>query len=366
MSLCVFAGLLLALGGATASASYSSSVLADSPRGYWRLGEAPGATTVVDASGNANHGTYAGGVTLGLAGAIAGDANTAASFDGVNDIASIPDSNSLDTGSLFTVEGWIRRSSTTKSHQMMVKGNAFQLMVMSAGSGNQVWLRKANVTTLARSNGGVPADGAYHHVAATMNGAGSSVKIYIDGVQDTVIVSAPQTIPDTVYPIVLGTTASNEARYDEFAFYATPLPAADILEHKTAGTTATNAAPVVMTTGTPLAYAEGDAATAVDGGLTVIDPDDANLTGATAQITGGLQSGDELLFTNAFGVSNGGYVEATGLLTLTGTTTVANYQFALRRCSTATTATTRRRPRRCPSAQTTATVWVRRERAASR
>jgi VCBS repeat-containing protein len=93
---------------------------------------------------------------------------------------------------------------------------------------------------------------------------------------------------------------------------------------------AANDSATVTTSGGSLAYTEGDPATAIDGGLTVSDPDDVNLTGATVQITGGLQSDDELLFTSAFGVTNGGYVPATGTLTLTGTTTPANYQLALR------------------------------------
>ncbi len=93
---------------------------------------------------------------------------------------------------------------------------------------------------------------------------------------------------------------------------------------------AANDSATVTTTGAAQSYTEGDAATAIDGGLTVSDPDDVNLTGATVQITGGLQSDDELLFTSAFGITDGGYVPATGVLTLTGTATLANYQLALR------------------------------------
>ena len=33
------------------------------------------------------------------------------SFDGINDYVSIPDSNSLDVGNLFTVSAWIKKSS---------------------------------------------------------------------------------------------------------------------------------------------------------------------------------------------------------------------------------------------------------------
>jgi hypothetical protein len=89
-------------------------------------------------------------------------------------------------------------------------------------------------------------------------------------------------------------------------------------------------APVARTTVGSLAYAENAGPVAVDPGLIVADPDSANLTGATVQITGGFQSGeDSLAFANKLGIS-GSYNPATALLTLTGTTTVANYQTALR------------------------------------
>ena len=47
-----------------APATYASTVLADSPVAYWRLGEASG-SSAADSSGNGNGGSYAGGVTLG-------------------------------------------------------------------------------------------------------------------------------------------------------------------------------------------------------------------------------------------------------------------------------------------------------------
>ena len=155
--------------------TYAETVLADDPAGYWRKGEAPGSKTLVDSSGHANNGVYLNGVTLGVPGALTGDPDTAASYDGVNDIGRVPDSNSLDVGASLTLEGWIKRSSTTKSHQMFLKGrNGLQLVVMGAGSGNRVFLRKANVSTLARSQGGVPADGESHHIVATVDGPGSA------------------------------------------------------------------------------------------------------------------------------------------------------------------------------------------------
>lgn len=94
--------------------------------------------------------------------------------------------------------------------------------------------------------------------------------------------------------------------------------------------TGVNDAPLVTTTGTALSYTENAAATPVDNGLTVADPDTANLTGATVTITSNYAFGEDLLaFTNQLGIT-GSFNATTGVLTLTGTTTVGNYQTALR------------------------------------
>ncbi len=55
-----------------ASTAYDQIVNADGPQAYWRLGEPAGTTASVDASGQSNNGTFT-GVTLGGAGAIAGN-----------------------------------------------------------------------------------------------------------------------------------------------------------------------------------------------------------------------------------------------------------------------------------------------------
>jgi len=94
--------------------------------------------------------------------------------------------------------------------------------------------------------------------------------------------------------------------------------------------TAPNSAPVVTTTAGNLAYTENAAATAIDPGLTVTDSDNANLTGATVAITANFVSGEDVLaFVNQLGIT-GSFNSGTGVLTLSGTTTVANYQTALR------------------------------------
>ena len=218
----------------TAATSYADTVLADTPAGYWRFGE-PSGTTALDSSGHANNGTYINGPTLGILGALAGDPDTAVSLDGVNDVVRVPDSNSLDVGNSFSAEGWIKRSSTAKAHSMMLKG--FQVVVMSAANGSQVWLRKPNVTTIARTNAAVGA-GAYHYIVVTKNGSGpGTVKIYIDGVSVPVVeVSAVQVVQDTNTPLQFGDIASNQASFDEFALYDQVLTPAQVAAHYAAGT----------------------------------------------------------------------------------------------------------------------------------
>jgi Ca2+-binding RTX toxin-like protein len=90
-----------------------------------------------------------------------------------------------------------------------------------------------------------------------------------------------------------------------------------------------NDAPVVNAQGGTLAYTENQAAAAIDGLLTVTDVDSANLIGATVSITGNFQAGQDVLgFVDQIGIT-GSYAAATGVLTLSGTSSVADYQAAL-------------------------------------
>jgi hypothetical protein len=90
-----------------------------------------------------------------------------------------------------------------------------------------------------------------------------------------------------------------------------------------------NDAPVVTASGGSTSYTEGDAATTIDGALTVTDADDTNLEGAVVRISAGFESGDQLVFVDQSAIS-GVYNTGTGVLTLSGTDSKANYQTALR------------------------------------
>ena len=86
--------------------------------------------------------------------------------------------------------------------------------------------------------------------------------------------------------------------------------------------------PSLTTTGGTTAFTEASPAVAVDGGLTVTQPGGTNLASGSVSITGGFVAGqDFLVFTNQNGIS-GSY--AAPVLTLTGSSSLANYQTALR------------------------------------
>ena len=80
----------------------------------------------------------------------------------------------------------------------------------------------------------------------------------------------------------------------------------------------------------PLAYTQGDPATAVAPALLPGDFQSASLAGATVWISGNYHSGEDLLAFNNTATINGSWNAATGTLSLSGVDTLADYQAALR------------------------------------
>ena len=109
----------------------------------------------------------------------------------------------------------------------------------------------------------------------------------------------------------------------------------------TSSSTSTTGAPTIADVGT-LSYQAGAGAVAITSTLTLSDTDSsATITGATVSITTGFNSSDDTLTfpTNSNGIT-GTFSSSTGVLTLTGTTSVTNYQAALRSVEFTTTETT--------------------------
>jgi lipopolysaccharide export system protein LptA len=96
--------------------------------------------------------------------------------------------------------------------------------------------------------------------------------------------------------------------------------------------------PPTVTAGASVVYTAPGAGIAVDPALTVADAEAATLSGATVTIKSGLLSGDTLGFFTQNGIV-ASFNAGTGTLTLTGTSSVANYQAALDSVTFSSTAT---------------------------
>ncbi|MBM3246922.1 hypothetical protein FJZ17_00045 [Candidatus Pacearchaeota archaeon] len=139
-------------------------------------------THVKDASINGNNGTLSGAVINSTSGKY----GMGAFFDGINDVISVADSNSLDLTTRGTISLWAKRNSL-KSYQMYVTkatpgstSTGYQLMdYATTGRITFRWSTDLAETIISKNNLSV---GNWSHLAVTYNG--SQLRIYIDGVLD--------------------------------------------------------------------------------------------------------------------------------------------------------------------------------------
>ena len=107
----------------------------------------------------------------------------------------------------------------------------------------------------------------------------------------------------------------------------------------TSALTTVHTAPAVTVSGTPQ-YAAGGPATVLDSGFIVTDLNSGgNLAGATVKISAGFLTGDTLAATTTGTNITVGYDAVHGVLTLSGTDTIAHYQTVLQSITYSSTAT---------------------------
>lgn len=233
--------------------TYSAEVLADSPRAYWRLGDASG-STMTDSSGNARSGTYSGGgaqPTLGVAGLLVGDADTAVSWDG-SDRADVIDAAWMDS-TVVTLEAWVKPTNVTGTRMILYRDNT-----NFAGANMRYWqlLHVAGVPqfTFWASDGGATqnvigtttmSSGSTYHIVGTYDG--SVGRLYVNGVQEaSVSIGGAIQSSATGAPIQIASTGAASffiGTLDELAFYGAALSGARVAAHYLAGTVATPGVP---------------------------------------------------------------------------------------------------------------------------
>jgi hypothetical protein len=104
-----------------------SVILAGEPLAYWRLGEGgKTATVAVSETGSKFDGTYQIGSEIGHPGALVGDANTAARFDGQGGRVVVGNESLFDKiGPALTVEAWIKVNAFDRTwNTIIAKGDS--------------------------------------------------------------------------------------------------------------------------------------------------------------------------------------------------------------------------------------------------
>src|SRR5207253_1068179 len=104
--------------------AYPAAVQADSPVAYWRLDEGTG-TSAADAGPNSDTGTYSGGYTVALPGALR-DPSTAVDFNGSTGKVTAGVTGIPSGSSARTVEAWIKPN-----------GNGGTIFATNTGSGQK-------------------------------------------------------------------------------------------------------------------------------------------------------------------------------------------------------------------------------------
>jgi hypothetical protein len=253
----VFLASMVAGGAGTTAAvtPYDDEVLADTPRGYWRLGETTG-TIAADASPNGNTGSYRSGVTLGAAGALGGDTDTAARFDGVEDRVTMADPASgifdFGTGD-FTVEAWIKTSVHGDRTVLGKKSSGPYWFVVVTDDSGQTGRMRATIYDGAVTRKGYGTvrvdDGAWHHVAVVFQRA-SGIAFYVDGAAAGFAAGAATGSIANSAPLQVGKTSGGgyfSGDVDEAAVYNVALSAARIQAHYDTGYADTISPAVTLT-----------------------------------------------------------------------------------------------------------------------
>ncbi|HEX4263048.1 MAG TPA: LamG-like jellyroll fold domain-containing protein [Verrucomicrobiae bacterium] len=233
---------------ARADYSYSNAVVALNPVAYWPLEETnqppSNLATNLGTVGSPYNGFYGSGVTLGITGALVGDSDAAASFNGGADVV-VPFGSAVSNNAPFSVEVWAQAGSNPTGAAVVSDGefgtprSGWIIYNNVAG----VWtfrLYNQNAANTSLSISGGVADANWHHIVGVYDGTSGS--LYIDGVLAAGPI-ATNYVPNVDAPLTIGGRSDGGFLYngsiDEVAIYSNALSASDILAHYQNGTSAT-------------------------------------------------------------------------------------------------------------------------------
>lgn len=230
--------------GEAGGPTYEQEVLMDDPVGYWRLGEPVGATTAKDSSGHGVGGTYEGGVTLAVKGAIANDPDTAASFDGTSGYVDMGQVFQFAGNAVCSFEAWVMptvngnyQGILSRSDQNGPPSQGYLLFVEPSSDPLYSFQRVEDSSKQGIESTGEAATGVWAHLVLTYDG--TTATFYMNGQQQATATMATS-IGGASSDFVLAVEAGGETEFltgalDEVAVYDTVLPAARVQAHYNVG-----------------------------------------------------------------------------------------------------------------------------------
>lgn len=240
--------LLLSPAPITAQSSYETLISGDTPHYYYRLGEASG-TTAVDVMTNGD-GTYNGSPTLGVTGALSGDADTAITLDGTDDSVTAPSVELASTA--YSIEVWLNLSQKGGGGYQFIfsafsSWNDHVLIAVYDDGGILFRVMNGGANSDLFTSTGVFSFGQWNHLVVTVSGSNVAT-IYYNG--SSTASNTLSAFVGTSPSIDLGThqaLAYTVGSADEWAIYLSELSSGQVLEHYQVGTGTT---PTPTPTGT--------------------------------------------------------------------------------------------------------------------
>src|SRR5207244_6532746 len=112
------------------------------------------------------------GTTVGQAGAIPNDPDTAAAFNGTTGWIQVPHSASLNVGDRFSIEAWVKRGAVGGTVNQVIASKQSGAWALLFNTSNRLVLRKAGFADVLTSTVTVT-DAGWHYVVATKDGGTS-------------------------------------------------------------------------------------------------------------------------------------------------------------------------------------------------
>jgi hypothetical protein len=233
-----------------ARASYMDAVVSLDPVGYWSFGEASG-TTAVDLSVNDLDGTYHPQVTLGQVGAIIGDSDTSALFDGSSGYFHVGAAAQLAIDGDLTIAFWLNTELLSGAQALITytangeTPSMNTLYEVTLGGDGYLSYRheKAGGTDYAHTfTGQALLPGSWYLVTVTRDSSRKEVNLFVDDNLVGTYAAGQNPNNGSASSLYIGSNlGSNQffhGRIDEVAVFDRMLSAAEMQGMYQAGTTA--------------------------------------------------------------------------------------------------------------------------------